>query len=76
MDEERLPLGKIWERWESGWVPFFGNNAFRRQSKDIEPSIPHKAKVLGGSYSDSRVEEGRVLNGVAIEALSTVFEHG
>lgn len=56
--------------------PFLSNNALRRQSQDIEASISYQTKVLGGCYCDSRVKEWRVFYSVAIEALSTVFEHG
>lgn len=57
-------------------IPFLSNDSLGRQSQDIETSIPHESKVLGGSYGDSRVKEWRVFDSVAIEALSAVFEHG
>ena len=59
-----------------GIIPFLSNDTFRRQAQDIEASVSYETKVLGGSYGDSRVKEWRVLDSVAIEALSAVFEHG
>ena len=58
-----------------GELPFLSNDTLGRQSQDIEASIPYEPKVLGGSYGDSRVKEWRVFDGIAIEALSAVFEH-
>ena len=61
---------------KEGESPFLSDDTLGCQSQDIEASIPYKSKVLGGSYGDSRVKEWRVLDSVAIEALSAVFEHG
>ena len=57
-------------------VPFLSNDSFGCQTQYIKAAIAYKTKVLGGSYSDSRIKKGRVLDSVAIEALGTVFEHG
>ena len=63
--------------WEAGgYIPFFSNDALTRQSQNIETSISYQTKVLRGSYSDSRVKERRVFDGVAIEALGAKLEHG
>ena len=70
--EEAIQEGRI---RKGGSIPFFSYNALGRQPQYIETSIPYKAKVLGRSYGDSGVEEWRVFNSVAIEALGAVFEH-
>lgn len=57
-------------------VPFFRCNAIWCQTEDIKSSISYKTVMLRGGYGDSRVEEGRVFDGVSVEALGAVFEHG
>ena len=57
-------------------LPFFGNDAFGCQTQDVEAAVTDETVVLRCCYCYSRVEEGRVFNGIAIEALGAVFEHG
>ena len=44
--------------------------------QDVEASIADEAKVCSCGNGYARVEEGRVFDAVAIEALSAKLEHG
>ena len=67
------PLRK--ERGAVGRVPLLRDNALGGQAEDVESPIAYEAEVGGGGDGDARVEERRILYGVAIEALGAVFEH-
>ena len=49
--------------------PFFLHYARRRQSQDVEPAVADQAEVGGRRDGQARVEEWRVFDGIAIEAL-------
>lgn len=57
-------------------VPFLRHHALWCQTEDIKSSISDQAVVLRSGYGNSRVEEGRIFDGVSVEALGAVFEHG
>ena len=63
------------EQWK-GEIPFLRDDAFRCQTQDIETAIPYETEVGGGSYGKPGVEEGRVFDGIAVEALGAELEHG
>lgn len=61
----------LWEKC----LPFLSDDAVGRQAQYIESSIAYKAKVGGCSDCYAGVEEGRVLDTVAVETLSPELEH-
>jgi hypothetical protein len=46
-----------------------------RQRQNIETSVTYESKIRRGCTGYPVVEERRVLNGVAIEALSSIAKH-
>ena len=56
-------------------VPFLASYALSRQVENVEPSIPHQSKVGARSYSDTRVDEWRILDGKVFEPFCDVLEH-
>lgn len=55
--------------------PLLSLNAVGGQTQDVQSSIANQAKVCTRSDSDSRVKEGRVLYGIAVEARRLEFQH-
>jgi len=56
-------------------VPFFGDNSLWRECEYIETAVSHEAKVRRGGAGDAGVEEGRVLDGIAVVTRSAEGEH-
>ena len=56
-------------------LPFLSNNSFGGQAKDIQPSVSDESKIGRRCNCDTRIEERRVLYGIAIETLSPELEH-
>lgn len=54
-------------------IPLERLYAMGRQLQDIKAPIAHQSIVRRGSDSYSVVEEGRVFDGIALEALGAIF---
>ena len=52
------------------------DNAAVRQVEDEEAAIAYKTEVGTSAYAQPAVEEGRVLDGVWVEACCPKLEHG
>lgn len=57
-------------------IPLFSDDAVGRQPENVEAPVAHEAKVGRGCDRDARIEEGAVLDRVAVEALGPELEHG
>ena len=55
--------------------PFFRYDPLRGEAKDVQTTVANETEVCRGGDGDARVEERRILDGVAIEALGTKLEH-
>ena len=56
-------------------APFLNHDPIGRQSQDVKPSVPDEPKISRCGDCETGVEEWRVFDGVAIEALSAKLEH-
>jgi hypothetical protein len=55
--------------------PLLRHYPVRGQTEDIQPSIAYKSEVCRRGDGDARIEEGRVLDAVAVVALRAELEH-
>jgi len=59
--------------WE--YIPLQRHDPVGRELEDVQPPIAHEAKVRRRRDGEAVVEEGRVLDRAAVEALGAKLQH-
>lgn len=57
-------------------APLLCYYAVRCQTENIQASVSYQTEVRGACNGYARIEEWRVLDAIAVEALCSVLQHG
>lgn len=57
-------------------APFLGDDAVGCEPENVQSAVPDEAEVGGAGDGYARIEERRVLDAIAVEALGPELQHG